>query len=112
MKTTKRRTRCRARKPSRARRQSKAVKVEPEIVRPRVGTLGRTKMLLLAALRVWELKNGYRPEPHFELSAWTREGIEPPQQVPDEQTDPDTRELACGTDAEARGGNVNLVRGL
>jgi hypothetical protein len=26
--------------------------------RPRIGTLNRTKSLLLAALRLWELKNG------------------------------------------------------
>ena len=29
-----------------------------EVVRPAVGTLSRTKSLLLAALKVWELKNG------------------------------------------------------
>jgi len=32
------------------------------IVQPPVDTLYRTKRLLLAALRVWELKNGLRPE--------------------------------------------------
>ena len=31
-------------------------------VQPSVDTLYRTKRLLLAALRVWELKNGLRPE--------------------------------------------------
>ena len=31
-----------------------------EVVRPAVGTLSRTKSLLLAALKVWELKNGIR----------------------------------------------------
>ena len=31
-----------------------------EATRPAVGTLSRTKSLLLAALRVWELKNGIR----------------------------------------------------
>ena len=31
-----------------------------EPTRPAVGTLSRTKSLLLAALRVWELKNGIR----------------------------------------------------
>jgi hypothetical protein len=31
-----------------------------EIIRPAVGTLSRTKTLLLAALKVWELKNGIR----------------------------------------------------
>jgi hypothetical protein len=32
--------------------------VHREAVRPAVGTLSRTKSLLLAALKVWELKNG------------------------------------------------------
>jgi hypothetical protein len=32
------------------------------IMQPAVDTLYRTKRLLLAALRVWELKNGLRPE--------------------------------------------------
>jgi hypothetical protein len=44
------------------------VEEEEDEFRPAVGTLGRTKLLLLAALRVWELKNGYRsdrdPEPN------------------------------------------------
>lgn len=31
-----------------------------DIVRPAAGTLMRTKSLLLAALRVWELKQGIR----------------------------------------------------
>ena len=31
-----------------------------EVIRPAVGTLSRTKTLLLAALKVWELKNGIR----------------------------------------------------
>ena len=35
---------------------------EEDSDRPAVGTLARTKSLLLAALRVWELKNGYRSE--------------------------------------------------
>jgi hypothetical protein len=30
------------------------------MIRPAVGTLTRTKALLLAALKVWELKNGIR----------------------------------------------------
>jgi hypothetical protein len=34
--------------------------VDGEVVRPAVGTLSRTKSLLLAALKVWELKNGIR----------------------------------------------------
>ncbi len=33
---------------------------ENETSRPAVGTLTRTKSLLLAALRVWELKQGIR----------------------------------------------------
>ena len=33
---------------------------DDEPTRPAVGTLSRTKSLLLAALRVWELKNGIR----------------------------------------------------
>jgi hypothetical protein len=32
--------------------------VEPQL--PRIGTMVRTKRLILAALRVWELKNGIR----------------------------------------------------
>jgi hypothetical protein len=38
------------------------VEEEEDQLRPAVGTLARTKLLLLAALRVWELKNGYRSE--------------------------------------------------
>jgi hypothetical protein len=34
--------------------------VNGERARPAVGTLSRTKSLLLAALKVWELKNGIR----------------------------------------------------
>jgi hypothetical protein len=33
---------------------------EDDPTRPAVGTLSRTKSLLLAALRVWELKHGIR----------------------------------------------------
>jgi hypothetical protein len=33
---------------------------EDEPTRPAIGTLSRTKSLLLAALRVWELKQGFR----------------------------------------------------
>jgi hypothetical protein len=40
----------------------KVVEEEEDQLRPAVGTLARTKLLLLAALRVWELKNGYRSE--------------------------------------------------
>jgi hypothetical protein len=43
------------------RRRPKATTAsDDEIVRPAVGTLSRTKSLLLAALKVWELKNGIR----------------------------------------------------
>ena len=46
---------------SRRRRKSAPVyEDDDEIVRPAVGTLSRTKTLLLAALKVWELKNGIR----------------------------------------------------
>jgi hypothetical protein len=38
------------------------VEEDETIVQPSVDTLYRTKRLLLAALRVWELKNGLRPE--------------------------------------------------
>ena len=37
-----------------------AAALEDEVIRPAVGTLSRTKTLLLAALKVWELKNGIR----------------------------------------------------
>lgn len=37
-----------------------AKKKDDETNRPAVGTLTRTKSLLLAALRVWELKQGIR----------------------------------------------------
>jgi len=42
------------------RRPKGASTVDGEAVRPAVGTLSRTKSLLLAALKVWELKNGIR----------------------------------------------------
>lgn len=42
------------------RRPKTAPGEENEVVRPAVGTLSRTKTLLLAALKVWELKNGIR----------------------------------------------------
>ena len=42
------------------RRPKNAVAEEGEVLRPAVGTLSRTKTLLLAALKVWELKNGIR----------------------------------------------------
>ena len=37
-----------------------AKETDDEPTRPAVGTLTRTKSLLLAALRVWELKQGIR----------------------------------------------------
>jgi hypothetical protein len=40
------------------RRPKSASTDEGEALRPAVGTLSRTKSLLLAALKVWELKNG------------------------------------------------------
>ncbi|MDQ3199669.1 MAG: hypothetical protein M3Q46_10900 [Verrucomicrobiota bacterium] len=42
------------------RRAKTAPGTDGEAVRPAVGTLTRTKSLLLAALKVWELKNGIR----------------------------------------------------
>ncbi len=42
------------------RRVKTAVAGDDDLTRPAVGTLSRTKSLLLAALRVWELKNGFR----------------------------------------------------
>ncbi len=46
-------------KPKRRRRGTTSV-ADEEITRPAPGTLSRTKSLLLAALKVWELKNGIR----------------------------------------------------
>jgi hypothetical protein len=46
-------------KPKRRRRKATAVG-DGEITRPAAGTLSRTKSLLLAALKVWEMKNGIR----------------------------------------------------
>ena len=46
-------------KPAKRRRKS-APSDNDEVIRPAVGTLSRTKTLLLAALKVWELKNGIR----------------------------------------------------
>jgi hypothetical protein len=37
---------------------------------PPVGSIARTKKLLLAALRVWELKNGVRSDGHFSGHGW------------------------------------------
>jgi len=42
------------------RRPKNAAAVNGAANRPAVGTLSRTKTLLLAALKVWELKNGIR----------------------------------------------------
>jgi hypothetical protein len=54
----------RPRHKNRAKTPKRRPKVHPtagrEAVRPAVGTLSRTKSLLLAALKVWELKNGIR----------------------------------------------------
>jgi hypothetical protein len=47
-------------------RRTSIVEEEEDEFRPAVGTLGRTKLLLLAALRVWELKNGYRSDRDLE----------------------------------------------
>jgi hypothetical protein len=47
-------------------RRTKPAQEEEDASRPAVGTLARTKLLLLAALRVWELKNGFRPEPQLQ----------------------------------------------
>ena len=48
-------------KPKRSPKLAAAAKIEEvEKTRPAVGTLTRTKSLLLAALRVWELKQGIR----------------------------------------------------
>lgn len=44
----------------RPRKRGPGVDVDEEKIRPAVGTLSRTKSLLLAALKVWELKNGIR----------------------------------------------------
>ena len=47
--------------PKKTKRSPKAAKTaEGDAPRPAVGTLTRTKSLLLAALRVWELKQGIR----------------------------------------------------
>jgi hypothetical protein len=53
------RPRPKNRAPQKSKRRTKpAAGGEDEKVRPAVGTLSRTKSLLLAALKVWELKNG------------------------------------------------------
>ena len=55
------RPRPKTRPPQKQKRRAKAAPgEEDEPVRPAVGTLSRTKTLLLAALKVWELKNGIR----------------------------------------------------
>jgi hypothetical protein len=48
----------------------RVVDEDEAIVQPPVDTLYRTKRLLLAALRVWELKNGFRPG--AEAVRWAR----------------------------------------
>ena len=51
---------------------------EIEETRPAPGTLMRTRRLLLAALRVWELKNGIHSRPfHYRDGDW--EDLEPGQ---------------------------------
>jgi hypothetical protein len=52
------RSKHRAKVPRRRGKSGSTVDGEP--ARPAVGTLSRTKRLLLAALKVWELKNGIR----------------------------------------------------
>ncbi|MEO6870942.1 MAG: hypothetical protein ABI233_01845 [Chthoniobacterales bacterium] len=47
-------------KPAKRRPKAAAKNADDEPVRAAVGTLTRTKSLLLAALRVWELKQGIR----------------------------------------------------
>lgn len=44
----------------RAKRQSRGAAPAKERKRPAVGTLAQTRNLILAALRVWELKQGIR----------------------------------------------------
>ncbi|HEY3662362.1 MAG TPA: hypothetical protein VGL24_04345 [Chthoniobacterales bacterium] len=50
----------RVRRPSKTRRAHVVTDPEDEVKRPAAGTLTRTRNLLLAALRVWELKQGIR----------------------------------------------------
>ena len=52
------RSKSRRKIPKRRARSNRTNVGEP--IRPAVGTLSRTKSLLLAALKVWELKNGIR----------------------------------------------------
>ena len=54
------RPRAKAQNKTAKRRPKAAQNGDTERVRPAVGTLSRTKTLLLAALKVWELKNGIR----------------------------------------------------
>jgi hypothetical protein len=53
------RPKSRSKAPKRRRKTAAPVE-DDEMIRPAVGTLSRTKTLLLAALKVWELKNGIR----------------------------------------------------
>jgi hypothetical protein len=53
------RPKSRSKAPKRRRKNSSQFE-DDEQIRPAVGTLSRTKTLLLAALKVWELKNGIR----------------------------------------------------
>ena len=54
------RPRAKSRNKTAKRRRKGAAVSNGEAIRPAVGTLSRTKSLLLAALKVWELKNGIR----------------------------------------------------
>ena len=50
----------RAKTARRPRKKASGADLDKEKTRPAIGTLSRTKSLLLAALKVWELKNGIR----------------------------------------------------
>jgi hypothetical protein len=54
------RRKARAKAARRPRKATPAARDQDDFPRPAVGTLTRTKTLLLAALKVWELKNGIR----------------------------------------------------
>jgi len=54
------RSKPRAKQARRPRKTAVVIDDDDEKIRPAVGTLSRTKTLLLAALKVWELKNGIR----------------------------------------------------
>jgi hypothetical protein len=54
------RPRPKSRRKAPKRRRKNSSQFDDDQIRPAVGTLSRTKTLLLAALKVWELKNGIR----------------------------------------------------